>query len=573
MNLGRIASWGARAACVVFCADILTMFAMNVFRLRTGWLPILFAVFLISTGIWVVRRNLLPTVRPEWLSAREQRFLLYGVIVFLIALAGMRWPYLLEAGLHHLAGPVVYDDTWHFSELNSLVNSVRYPAQYSLIPSQYFSLYYAPWMAIAALYLAFPVHGFTLKIAFAIGAALYQILATLSLLYLGFDHARSRRHFYWALYLIGGWAGVASLFALIVPFQHNSFWMACFGIRVELFNYVVLSTWAMHHLASACALLLCWHVWERAPGKNASAVLLCALLAACSFYSSIFVFLGALPIAVFLMAVSWRTQWKSITAFLGVFLVLVLPLLWIYMGKPRKISFLIPFIPGVQFTSRRFPMVSMVSGGIAFGFAIFLVLLCIHFFPHVFALGTKGKLLSWRERVIAGLAVAFVLSTYFIGFPEGNSYASRGSVIPLIFLGWICAALLPPVRMRFIVACGLLLGVLGSAQEIFWEYTQTVVAVRHAPGGALSEASLRINQDRKTHVMDNEAMIQAMRQDPDLYYYVEKFVPGGKPHLVTPDYELATRGPHGPWNWERLPVQDRWPDQEPAIVAKAGNPR
>ena len=93
--------------------------------------------------------------------------------------------------------PVVYHDTWHFPEISSLVIFIRYPAQYSLMPGQYFSLYYAPGMLMAAMYLAVPLHGFTIKIAFAIGCAVYQVLVGMTLLYVGLNRANSRRHFYW----------------------------------------------------------------------------------------------------------------------------------------------------------------------------------------------------------------------------------------------------------------------------------------------------------------------------------------------------------------------------------------
>lgn len=552
MKLCSISASAAKIACAVFCADFLTMLAMNTLRLYTHRLPVVFFSALVIAGIWIFRSNLLPASEPEYLPAREQRLLLIIVIGVLVIFAGLRLPYVLEGSFHHLVGPVVYDDTWHFPEMNSLVNSIRYPAQYSLMPGQYFSLYYAPWMLIAAMYLAIPIHGFTIKVAFAIGCAIYQVLVGLTLLYVGLNRANSRRHFYWALYLIGCWAGIASLFALVVPFQHNSFWMACFGMRIELFNYFVLSTWAVHHLSAVGAVILCWHIWDRAENKRWPVIVVCSLLAGYTFYSSIFVFMSALPMAVLVLALSLQRNWKAVLASACLSGALIWPIVWIYLGKPHKIGFHIPFIASVQFTSRRFPFVSAISGGVWFGFALFLVLLCLNFFPHVFALITRGRELNWKNRVLAAMAIAFLLSTYFVGFPEGNSFASRGSVVPLMVLGWLCADLLPGLRIRAWLVIALVLGALGSIQEVAWAYTQAVKSARTVVGGKYSEAMLQINQDRNGRTASGPEVSAAIANDPDMIYYIEKFVPGGKHVLFTPDYELASSGPHGMWRWQKV---------------------
>ncbi|MGB8478091.1 MAG: hypothetical protein WCE63_04520 [Acidobacteriaceae bacterium] len=553
MNLCKISAVAAKIACAVFCADFVTMLLMNTLRLYTHWLPVIFFVALAAGVTWIFRSNLVPVSQPDYLSTQDQRLLLLGMVGLCVVFAGLRLPYVLEGAFHHLVGPVVYDDTWHFPEINSLVNSIRYPAQYSLMPGQYFSLYYAPWMMIAALYLAIPLHGFTIKVAFAIGCAVYQALVGLTLLYVGLNRANSRRHFFWALYLIGFWAGIASLFALIVPFQHNSFWMACFGMRIELFNYFVLSTWAVHHLSAVGAAILCWHIWDRAEKKDWKAVLCCSLLASYVFYSSIFVFISALPMGILALIYSWQKSGKAALAMACLSGALIWPIAWIYLGKPHKIGFQIPFVASIQFTSRRFPFVTAISGGIWFGFALFLILICCNFFPHLLALISRGKELDRKNRILVALSIGFVLSSYFVGFPEGNSYASRGSVIPLMVLGWICADLLPAVRMRAWLAAGLVLGALGSIQEVAWAYSQTVHSAHTVWGGKYSEAMLKINQTRGGRTASGPEVYAAISSNPDMIYYIEKFVPGGKHILFTPDYELATSGPHGLWRWQKAP--------------------
>lgn len=554
MCLYKISVVAAKIACAVFCADFVTMLLMNTLRLYTHWLPVIFFLALATGVIWIFRSSLIPVSAPDYLSDREQRLLLAVVVGFFVLLAGLRLPYVVEGAFHHLVGPVVYDDTWHFPEVSSLVNSIRYPAQYSLKPGQYFSLYYAPWMLIAAMYLSIPLHGFTIKVAFAIGCAIYQVLVGLTLLYVGLSRAKSRRHFYWALYLIGCWAGIASLFAVIVPFQHNSFWMACFGMRIELFNYFVLSIWAAHHLSAVGAAILCWQIWDRADDKGRQVVVVCSLLASYVFFSSIFVFISALPMGILVLGYSLRRNRKAVLGLACLSGALVWPITWIYLGKPHRIGFHIPFITTIQFTSQRFPFVSAISGGMWFGFALFLILLSCNFFPHFFALISRGKELDWRKRALVVLAIGFVFSTYFVGFPEGNSYASRGSVIPLIVLGWICADLLPSVRPRAWLMAVLVLGALGSVQELTWAYSQTVRSGHTVWGKKYSEAMLKINQSRDGRTASSPEVYAAISSNGDMIYYIEKFVPGGKHVLFTPDYELASSGPHGLWGWQELPA-------------------
>ena len=152
--------------------------------------------------------------------------------------------------------------------------------------------------------------------------------------------------------------------------------------------------------------------------------------------------------------------------------------MWFYPGKPHRIGFHIPFVTAVLFTSRRFPFVSAISGGIWFGFLIFLILLCCNFLPHLLALVWSGKKLNWHQASYVAVAIGFLLSTYFIGFPEVNDMTSRGSVIPIIVLGWICADLLSSVRLRPWLTAALVLGALGSVQEIGWAYSQTIHSAR-----------------------------------------------------------------------------------------------
>ena len=142
-------AYAAQVCAAVFCADFLTMFLMNVARLKTVWLPTIFLGFFAIAALLVFRHRLVPSAEPTSFIAQRRRLTLLALLITVL-LAATRLPYLLEGHLHHLVGPVVYDDTWHFQEINSLAHSAQYPAHCSLIPTRYFSLYYAPWMMIVA---------------------------------------------------------------------------------------------------------------------------------------------------------------------------------------------------------------------------------------------------------------------------------------------------------------------------------------------------------------------------------------------------------------------------------------
>jgi len=108
------------------------------------------------------------------------------------------------------------------------------------------------------------------------------------------------------------------------------------------------------------------------------------------------------------------------------------------------------------------------------------------------------------------------------------------------------------MRIRALVSIGLLLGALGSIQEAFWVYTQTIQISRTSLGGHYSESILKINQDRHMRTIPEKQVSAAVMDYPYMNYYIEKFVPGGKHPLVMPDYELACNGPHGLWRWQKI---------------------
>lgn len=553
MRLNHLPEWAARLTVAVFCANFLTMLLMNTLQLYTHWLPILFFSFLAVVSAWIFCSGVIQPRWPDSMPSKERLLLVLLTLGVALLISGTRISYLLEGYLHRLASPIVYDDTWHFQEINSLVNSIRYPAQYNLIPDRYFSLYYAPWILIAALYKALPVSGFTIKAAFFVGCAIYNVLLCLTLLYLGFARAHNRKHLYWSIYLIACWAGGASLFAMMHPLQDNNWWMMHFGFQIQFSCYLVTSIWSIHHLSAAVALLLCWHVWDTEKILSFRTVLRCSLLLCYGFYASIFVFLGALPLGLVAIGATRREHWKYIAGIICLSGVMAWPMLWLYLGRSAKARFLFPFITHIHLAFFHFPGLSDISGGIWFGLSVFLVILCATFLPHLVALAFYRKKLPWKNKILVSLIVIFLISTYFIGFTEGNNYATRSSIVPLMVLGWICADLLPAIKLSAVLVLALLIGAFGSLQEGLWAYRQAWQSTHASPAGNYDRAILAINRNRHASRLPLAETMEVLKVQPDSIYFIERFVPGGKTQLVNADLELECKGPRGPWRWESIP--------------------
>jgi hypothetical protein len=419
-------------------------------------------------------------------------------------------------------------------------------------------------MMIAAIYLAIPLHGFTIKAAFAIGCAIYQFLLCMTLLYVGISRAQSRKQLYWAVYLIACWAGIESFFSAMYYLRRNLVWLRVSETPIHLPPLLTGILWAPHHAATAVALILCWHLWDTAQEKHWPLVLQCSVLLAFAFYGSVFVFLGALPFAAYYVLRTARANYKAILGISCLAAALIWPLLWIYLGKTEDVRFVFPFIKGLnelfpylaspEFASLHPSIASAFETfrGMAAAFFIFLVFIFFNFLLHAIALLFNGKKLSLDNIALASIAIAFIVSTFFIGFPEGDNYASRGYMIPILVLGWVCAQILPEIRPKAWIILGLLLGSFGLLHQGFSTFRNAIYIARTPVSPTYGASILAMNQNRHTSTISSSVFSKAFDEDPDLIYSVEKFVDGGKPHLVVADRQLECLGPSGPWKWQRV---------------------
>jgi len=542
----------------LFAADFLSVLFMNTLRLPSYALPWVFVAAFGAVTSWVYRSGGLPNRPPELLSALETSWLVGGLLLLALIYSGVRLHYALEMPLHHLVN-FIGDDSGHVQEINSLANSARYPAQSSFDPSMYFSMYYAPWMLAAAIYRAIPVPGFTIKTALFLCNTVYLFLIPMTLADIAMRLARTRGHFYWACYWIVCWSGIEGLVALVHPLRHNGWWMTAFGLDIQFSNYSIVCIWVILHLSAAIALVVSWYLWrDRLQPQRAFNVAVCSLLAAYAFYSSIFVCLGALPIALVVLIGSRGMQARLGAAISAVSSALAAPLLWLHTRKPVGVGFLIPLWHPRWI---HFGSIFHEWPNLRFGpwkeFAVFLALL-VASFPFVpwalSVISASRERISKTDKALVVVTVAFLISTYFVGFSVNGNYAMRGAIVPIIVLAWICSRNLPPIKLSAGVIAILVVGSLGSAQEIAFNYNKEIRAITEPPLQSINTGEiLRVNQDRHSGAVNSSEIDPKLRRSREALFHLEKLPSEVVEPVNQVDRGLENFGPCGPWEWQQNP--------------------
>jgi hypothetical protein len=537
-----------RLTLAIFGADFLTMLAMNCLRLRPSATPWIF--FPATALFFTLSRSCCSVELQPRLSPAYVRRLICAAIAFGGLCAAVRWAYVAEPFRHQISA-AVGDDLWHIQELNSLVNSPRYPAGSSFVPANYLSFYYASWMPAVALYFALPFHFFTLSTALFAVNALYDLLLPLTLLGIALPLAKSRRQMNWAIYLVALWSGVQSLYSVQQPFHDDSWPLRdLFGLNLQFSNFATLMIWVIHHLCSAVALLLADSIWRG--GREFRRVAFCSVLLAFSVNSSAFVVLGAAPLLLFLLIRESRREMWPAVACLGLAGALAAPLLWIYLRKPEGIGFQMPLHHGHWMHLPNWLALPAIDWrhGFASGLALFLILLIVQFFFVPWFIARGWGVLTRSDRALSAISVAYLLSTYCVGFTGANNYCMRGAIVPTIVLCWIASAHLP--HPGSIAGIFLIAGSIGTWQTLEYQLVRSAALyLKPPPYLADSSALLTLNQDRSRTTIDL-ATVPGVRCYPaELPYYVQKMPLEPWPVVTQPDKELQTLGPAGPWSWQR----------------------
>jgi hypothetical protein len=550
MRLTSLPRIAFRILLAIFCANFATMLAMNVFKLAAGlqlWIYIVFfALFWWAAFLVCPKTSRLAELLPQ----REATWLVCGVLVMGLLYASVRFQYPLEPVMHRLALGIE-DDGSHTQELNSLINSQQYPAQSSFTLSDYFSMYYAAWMLLAALYRALPFAFVTFKTVLFLGNAIYAILFPLALTHIVSESARSKQQVYWAIYLGGFWCGLDWLWMLAHPLVPNAFWLKHLGLYLDFAGYSQSTVITNHHLSSGIAMMLCAYIWHRYRGKGC--VLFVSLLLCYAFYSSVFVFLGSFPFIAYLWLRSLRNRTADALAVCGLSSALIFPLLWLFLRKPGATTFEFPE------PHPRVILLPRILGGLHLhygfwsGFLLFMVVISLQFAYFTYVLIYKRRTLSRNEAILGGLAVAYIVSTYFVGFSHANNYCMRGVVVPAFVLSWIASSRMPVTVSR---ALAVLL-VIAALPTFTWIANPILRGIKDTlhPHTFLQGTSeiVALNMDRSKRQVDYAKLADILSQKDYSRYSVEKMPTQPIEPLEVMDIELESFGPCGIWAWEKNP--------------------
>jgi hypothetical protein len=544
-----------RLFAAIMVANILTMLVMNVFGLANGFFLVVYGASLVG-ALFLLRSTPVESVenREVVITDRERRWLIGGFVALLALYVLPRSSYLFEGLFGYSMDAVCWDDYWHIQELNSLINSPSYPAVSSFRAGQYLSHYYGAWMFLVFLYKLLPFGFMTIKVVMFLGKAIYTLLILYTVGYFAYGVSRSKRQFYFLLYLIVAYSGAHSLLVFIQPLRSHKWWMLDLArVRIQISDFSDLSLWVTHHLVAAMSLIIAYWFYTqmrtRTKGRPAYRVMI-ALLLVSSFYSSVFVFIGGSLFIAYIYLRDIRTEakdllWIGLASFL-----LGLPILWLYLKK--RVGFQV--LDTVRDWSTAMIGHRLYAIDLLLSFLLFLVLMLVQFVVQAFVLRkTAGEL--WRSRsegfVLVVLSLSYLLSTFFILFANGNDYAMRGAILPVIMLAYVVSSYADRMPWNRGVCVILAILSLGSLSEIFiFQKANIRNLLLPPPSVELRKEIYRYNTDRSLHVVDAPAFARSLADSGGFSFYVtEKIVTGGHPKLWEPDSEIIHSGPFGIWNY------------------------
>jgi hypothetical protein len=409
----------------------------------------------------------------NWVLGTKDRWAIYFIVgFFIVCFIGVRVPYVLETVFGQVSGSVTGDDLWHVQELLSLTLSKQFPPLYGVFSKDYLLFYYTPWMLMAALMAYIPSVFASAKFAYALGYAIYILLAVPIVVALIRCISMNRSQFWMMIFLILGHAGMQSFNVFGFPFASHENWMGHYHVYVQFSAFSTLFIWVIHHVVAAITLLLAYLIYnDRAASLGRVSCfrrcLTLGLLFASAAMGSPFVCMGAVPLALWIL---WRDRTSVIPYLLGslsVAAIVVSPLLWIYLQKPSDFR----FFSNIQifFEGKWGVLPNVLLSG-----CVFLILVAMEFIvPLVLWIRMRrAKIqMAFQDKVFLGIAIAMIGSTFLVGYGIYNNYAMRATILPIWVGLWVLARYsdrLPKLEGKkrvfalFFVGCM----VLGSLNEI-----------------------------------------------------------------------------------------------------------
>jgi hypothetical protein len=542
---------------LLLSGNILTMLIMNMFVLGTQWLVFVYLMSLGITFVILAQLEPLPKVSHQWSLSSKEKYVMFAIFLgFFFAYTLSRTYYLLESHLGYTLS-TYGDDSHHIQELNSMINTPQYPPVSSFVQDKYFSFYYSPWMFMAFLYYALPFSFITIKAAYSIGHTVYVCLTLLVLFQIAVSVCQTKRHYYLFLGVILLYSGAESLLFFISPLTHHEWWMnKFFGIRLQVSSFSTLNLWVMHHLLGGVAIVLAFMVYRRhrehANNKiRNSAILICGLLLAGSFYSSVFTFIGGIPFMLFLI-IQDKLRFRLLVPGFIVATLLVAPVLWMYLGKDTGFMFL----PHISSVSQKFQFLITSSRPVVviFNFMLFLLLISGEMLLYLVAIAVNARelLKNHIDTALVTICLGYTFLLFFIGYSGANNFAMRGMIIPVFVLAYICSKYLQKHACSGWLIALLLILSLGSLNEILRFNKYAYVLTSHKPGDVEVRRVIhtQYNTVRTSKFVHAEQMNIPREEIQKHLCIIEKIVVDHQKPLSSAEIELLSDGPFGLWEYQ-----------------------
>lgn len=482
-------------------ANIVTMSLMNFLELQTASLLSIYLAAIIATACLLLMSGLkFPDIYP----LEHGLCLLFATLFFL-----PRATYLMEGALGYAINPD-HDDWGHIQYMASIIDSPTFPPRSTYDDSKFLSYYYAPWMLGAALRQTGMFS--TVKQVLALTDWTYATFASYFVVYASkilFKERNLQKTFLTLCVFYGGFDFIYWLFGMEFNLAHAEWWAGDFGIDVEYSNFFTLLLWVPQHVLAAMAVLFGLYVLSR---TDRSAARVCAgMLLASAAFSSPFVVFGALPLSLVLLLSNKRLL-RSVLIVLSVFVILALPLFWIFLGRDST-----GFKLGLEWFGELGPFFQQHKRA---GFIVFILVTLLELWPLFWASRLAvAERLSARWLVLA--SSVYLLSIFFIHF-FGNNYCMRGAIIPIFTLTYVAT----PGFYRFIQAphrrwyqAALIPYFLGGLYEYASFSASSIDAIRNSNTKFNAEA-LVSNSGHEAFV--DGTLLQESKQDEWGWYVLEK---------------------------------------------------
>jgi hypothetical protein len=537
---------------IILISNISTMITMNLFVISTNYFVYIYSLSLFLSYLLIRKIDLRFTRDHDLLSVKEKKWLICALIFMAFLFILPRSGYVIEYFKGYVIRPICFDDIFHLQEVNSLINSEKYPPVSSFDKGRYLSFHYASWMLIVFIYKIFPFRFNTIKISYFIGYSFYILFMIYLAPYFSYRVSRTKTQFYFLFYLIFFYAGFESFWIFFRPLSHNEWWMNEFGLHLQISSFSTIVLWAIHNLSAAASLVIAYFLYEKTIGNGPMKIkfyyyLCVSLLLVNAFYSSVFVVIGSLPFIVYILIRDFKSKKIELFSISILSSLFALPLLWVYLAR----------IPGFLF----FEHIKRITGNIIVDIGLnagrFLSLIFLELFVYFVAIGAALKKISKNKNdlILLILSAGFMLSLFFVSYAVGNNYAMRGSIIPIFVLAYIASKyFIFSKSYKIIILMVLFIFSLGSFNEIMHLFKNSFVNIFDKDAIELRRTIYNYNTNRNIKQVDYLEILSKYPGRKSALYLCSFEKLAIKPWLIpkraSAFFELMSEGPFFIWSYQ-----------------------